>query len=74
MLEILIVILFCWLFFKALGLAFRLAWGTAKIVASILFAVAVPLLIGTLMFVGGLMLLIPLALMGLAFGLLKACV
>ena len=52
MLEILIVILFCWLFFKALGLAFRLAWGTAKIVASILFAVAVPLLIGTLMFVG----------------------
>ena len=74
MLEIIIVLLFCWLFFKALGLAFRLAWGTVKIVVSILFAIAVPLLIGMLMFVGGLMLLIPLAIMGLAWGLLKSCV
>ena len=74
MLEIIIVLLFCWLFFKALGLAFRLAWGTVKIVVSILFAIAVPLLIGMLRFVGGLMLLIPLAIMGLAWGLLKSCV
>ena len=29
MLEILIVVLFVWLFFKILGLAFRMAWGTA---------------------------------------------
>ena len=74
MLEIIIVLLFCWLFFKALGLAFRLAWGTVKIAVSILFAIAVPLLIGILLFVGGMMLLIPLALMGLAWGILKACV
>ncbi len=72
MLEILTVILFCWLFFKALGLAFRVAWGTTKIIASLLFALAVPMLIVCLLFVGGIALLLPLALVGLAFGLLKA--
>lgn len=74
MLDLIIVILFCWLFFKALGLAFKLAWGTAKIVASVLFAIAVPMLALCLLFAGGLLLLVPLALVSIAFGLLKACV
>ena len=74
MLELLTVVLFCWLFFKAVGLAFRVAWGTAKIIASILFTVAVPLLILCLVFAGGIFLLLPLAVMGIAFGLLKTCV
>ena len=73
MLEILFTVLFCWLFFKALGLALRMAWGTAKIIASLLFAIAVPLLGVCLMFAGGLVLLLPIALVGIAFGLLKAC-
>lgn len=72
MLEILSVLLFCWLFFKALGLAFRVAWGTTKIIASVLFALAVPMLIICLIFAGGIALLLPLVLVGLAFGLLKA--
>ena len=72
--EILMTILFCWLFFKALGLAFRAAWGATKIIAAILFAIAVPLLFVCLVFAGGILLLLPLALVGLAFGLLKACV
>ena len=74
MLELLTVILFCWLFFKALGLAFKVAWGSAKIIASLLFAVAVPMLVLCLIFAGGLLLLVPLALLGIAFGLLKAVV
>jgi len=74
MLEILVTIAFCWLFFKAMGLAFRVAWGTTKILASILFAIAVPLLVGCLMFAGVLVLLLPLALIFIAFSLLKACV
>ena len=73
MLELLTVILFCWLFFKAVGLAFRVAWGTAKVMASVLFTIAVPLLILCLVFAGGVFLLLPLALIGLAFGVLKAC-
>lgn len=71
MLNLLIIALFCWLFFKALGLAFRMVWGAAKIAASGLFAVAVPLLVVCLIFAGGLVLLVPVALMGLAFWLLK---
>lgn len=71
MLNLLVIALFCWLFFKALGLAFRMAWGAAKIAASVLFAVAVPLLVVCLIFAGGLLLLVPVALMGLAFWLLK---
>ena len=74
MLELLMVIVFCWLFFKALGLAFRAAWGTAKILASLLVAVAVPLLVICIVFAGGLLVLLPVALIGAAFGLLKKLV
>lgn len=74
MFELLLVVAFCSLFFKALCLALRMAWGTAKIIASVLFAIAVPLLLVCVMFVGGIALLLPLALMGIAFGLLRACV
>ena len=71
--EWILLIAFCWLFFKALGLAFRMAWGTARIIASVLFSIAVPLLIACLIFAGGIALLLPLALVGGALGLLKAC-
>lgn len=74
MLDLFITFLFCWLFFKALGLAFRVAWGTTKIIASLLFTLAVPILIGCLVFAGGLLLLVPLAMIGIAFGLLKSVV
>ena len=74
MMELLVVLVFCWLFFKAMGLAFRMAWGTAKILASVLFAIAVPMLILCLVFAGGLLLLLPLALIGIAFGVLRTCV
>lgn len=72
MLDLLLLVAFCWLFFKAVGLAFKAAWGVAKIIASLLFVVAVPMLIVCLVFAGGVLLLVPLALIGLAFGLLKA--
>lgn len=74
MLEILCVLLFCWLGFKALKLAFRVAWGAARIIASILFAVAIPALVLCLVFAGGLLILIPVAMIAIAFGLLKACI
>lgn len=73
MLKLLMTILFCWLFFKVLKLAFRVTWGAAKILASVLFIAAVPLLIVCLLFAGGLVLLVPVALVAAAFGLLKAC-
>ncbi len=74
MLDLFIIVCFCWLFFKAIGLAFKVAWGTTKIIASLLFAVAIPMLIFCLLFAGGLILLVPVALIAIAFGLLKAVV
>ena len=73
MFDILITVLFIWLFLKTLKLTFRVAWGTAKIIASMLFAIAVPLLCICLLFAGGVVLLVPLALIGIAFGVLTAC-
>lgn len=74
MLEIFVVVLFCWLFFKTLGLALRLAWGAAKVIAILLFSVAVPMLVAGVLFAGGILLLLPLILVGIAFALLKAVV
>lgn len=73
MFEILVTIAFVWLFVKAIGLAFRVTWGLAKIVAVILFVTALPALIGCLLLASGVALLIPIALVGAAFGILKAC-
>ena len=73
MLEIIFSILAVWLFFKAIGLAFKLTWGAAKIGATILLAIAVPVFILLAIFVGGFVLLVPVALIAGAVGLLKAC-
>ena len=74
MLEIMILIVFCWLSFKLLGLFFRMAWGMAKFIATALYIIALPLLVLCLLFTGGLVLLVPLGLLALALGILKACV
>ena len=50
-----------WLFFTAIKPAFKMAWGTARIIASVLFAIAVPMLIVCLLFAA-------------AFGPLETCV
>ena len=71
--ELLVIILFCWLSFKAIGLALTLTWGAAKILAALLFVIAVPVLIVCLLFAGGVVLLLPLALIGGAVGVLKCC-
>ncbi|MBE6771945.1 MAG: hypothetical protein E7547_07380 [Ruminococcaceae bacterium] len=73
MLEIIFTILAVWLFFKAIGLAFKITWGAAKIVATVLLAIAVPVFILLAIFTGGFLLLIPIALIAGAAGLLKAC-
>ena len=72
--ELLVIALFCWLSVKAVGLALSITWGAAKILASLLFVIAVPMLFICLLFAGGIVLLLPLALIGGAVGLLKACV
>ena len=72
MLELILTVAFSWLFFKAIGLLFKAAWGISKIIASILFAIAVPVLALCLLFAGGIALIVPVILIALALGLLKA--
>ncbi len=73
MFELLTVIVFVWLLVKAIGLAFKLTWSAAKVIASILMAVALPVLIICLVFVGGVALIVPIAVIGVAVGILKVC-
>ena len=73
MLELLTIAIFIWLLVKAVGLAFKLTWGLAKIVASILIGLAFPVLIVCLVFVGGIALLVPIVMIAIAAGILKAC-
>ena len=73
MFELFTVAVFIWLLVKAAGFAFKLTWGVAKIAASILIGVALPVLIVCLVFVGGIALLVPLGMIAIAVGILKAC-
>jgi len=73
MFELFIVIIFIWLLIKAFGLAFKLTWGVAKIAAGVLMLLALPLLIVGLLFVGGIVLLVPLGMVAAAAGIMKAC-
>lgn len=71
MFELLIVMIFIWLMGKTIGLAFRLTWGVAKVAAGILMAIALPVLVVCFLFAGGIVLLLPLALIGAALGIAK---
>ena len=73
MFELLTVAIFIWLMVKGIGLALRLTWGAARVVASILMALALPMLIVCVAFVGGLALLAPIVVIAIAVGILKAC-
>ena len=46
MISLAALFLFGWFFFKSVGLAFRVAWCAAKVVAAVLFVVALPLMVG----------------------------
>lgn len=72
MFEILVIVAFIFLVVKFLGLAFKIAWGLAKIVAFLLFILALPALLICVLFASGLVLLLPLVLIGIAIALLGA--
>ena len=73
MFEILTIAIFIWLLMKAVSFALRLTWGIAKIIASILIGLAFPALVLAVVFAGGVLLLIPIAMVAIAALILKAC-
>ena len=74
MFELLTIVVFVWLMVKAIGFILKLTWGTAKVIASILIGLALPVFIICLLFVGGIALIVPVALIGIAVAILKAVV
>ena len=73
MFELLVLILFVWFFVGAIRLTFRVTWGLAKVAAVLLSVLALPMLIAFMLLAGGFVLLIPVVLVGAAFGILRAC-
>ena len=73
MFELLTIAIFIWLVIKVIGLTLRLTWGVAKIMATILIVLAFPVLIVCFLFVGGIALLLPIAIMAIAAGIVKTC-
>ena len=74
MFELLVLILFGWMFFGALRVACKVTWGLAKFAAVILMALALPALLVCLLFASGVVLLLPVGLVALAWGVVKALV
>lgn len=74
MFEILTLVVFAWLVWKAFGLFFKITWGLARIIAALLLVFAFPALFVCIVFIGGVALLLPIVLIGVAVGILKACV
>ena len=74
MFELLTLILFVWLFVKAIGLTLRMTWGITKITVSLLIGLALLVLFVSLIFIGGIALLVPIAMIAIAAGIVKACV
>ena len=73
MFELLTIAIFIWQLVKSIGLAFKLTWGVAKIAASILIGLAFPVLIVCFVFIGGIALLVPVVMIAIAAGILRAC-
>jgi hypothetical protein len=71
MFELIVLILFVWLSVKSLGLVFHLTWGAAKLLASLLYVLALPLMLFGLLFAGGLILLLPVLLLAGVIGIVK---
>ena len=74
MFELLTLVLFAWLFVKVIGQTLRMTWGIAKITVSLLIGLALPVLFVSLIFIGGIALLVPIAMIAIAAGIVKACV
>ena len=73
MLKLLVIILFIWLLGSSIRLALKLTWGVAKMIAGLLMVLALPILILCLIFAGGIILLLPVAMVGIAVAVLKGC-
>ncbi|MBQ8575213.1 MAG: hypothetical protein IJ447_04095 [Clostridia bacterium] len=71
MIEILLTVIFIALFVWTAKLLFKISWGIAKILATVLLVLAVPVLALCLIFAGGVTLLIPILIVAGVVGIIK---
>lgn len=74
MFELLVIALFLWFFIGVIRLMFKAAWGLAKVLALVLFILSLPTLIGCMLVASGIVLLVPVGVVAIAFSLLKTCI
>ena len=72
MLELLFIFIFGWLFVKVIGFTLALTWGLAKLVCGLVIGLALPVLIACLVFAGGIALLVPILMLAVVAGIVKA--
>ncbi|MBR5262315.1 MAG: hypothetical protein IKV49_00700 [Clostridia bacterium] len=71
MFDILFSVIFIALFVWTAKLLFKISWGVAKIIATILLVLAWPILILCMVFAGGIALLIPIGIVAGVVGIIK---
>ncbi|MBP3445801.1 MAG: hypothetical protein J6K64_00825 [Clostridia bacterium] len=71
MIEILLTVIFIALFVWTAKLLFKISWGIAKIIATVLLVLALPVLVVCFLLAGGVALLIPIAIVGGVVGIIK---
>lgn len=71
MIEFMATVVFAWLLWNVLKLAFQITWGAAKGIAVLFAAAALLTFVGCLLFAGGILLYAPMALMGIVWRLLE---
>lgn len=71
MIEFLLTVIFIALFVWTAKLLFKISWGVAKIIATVLLVLALPVLVVCFLLAGGVALLIPIAIVGGVVGIIK---
>lgn len=71
MIEFLLTVIFIALFVWTAKLLFKISWGIAKIIATVLLVLALPILVVCFLLAGGVALLIPIAIVGGVVGIIK---
>lgn len=71
MIEFMATVVFAWLLWNVLKLAFQITWGAAKVIAMLFVVGALLAFVGCLVFDGGIALYAPMALMGIVWRLLE---
>ncbi|MBQ7044757.1 MAG: hypothetical protein IJN78_09205 [Clostridia bacterium] len=71
MIEFLLTVIFIALFVWTAKLLFKISWGIAKIIATVLLVLALPVLVVCFLLAGGVALLIPIAIVGGVVGIIK---